>query len=122
LGRFDQWIADSIKNAHMLDDPQAIAQADAAARAFPKGGMPAAIRAQIDEMLKEKARGLYVDPAMIAYSYADLGDKDNTLHWLEVAVAERARSLQVIQIIHELDPYRSDPRFKSILQRMNLSE
>ena len=122
LGRFDQWIADSRKNAQMLDDPQVKAQVEAAARALPRGGMPAAIRAQIEEQLRQKARGLYVDPAGIAYNYAYIGDKEQTLHWLDVAVGERSRSLQVIKIVRELDPFRSDPRFQSILRRMNLPE
>ncbi len=122
MGRYELWLEEANKQATLNNDAQELAVAEAGIRAFPKGGMPAAVRAQIEEMLKQKARGLYVDPASIAYGYAGLGDKEQTLHWLETAVAERSRSLQNIKIIHELDRYHSDPRFRTILAKMGLPE
>jgi TolB-like protein/Flp pilus assembly protein TadD len=122
MGRYDLWLAEWKKSAVLNNDKQDEALQDAAERAFPKGGMRAAIRAAIEELLKQKSRGLYVDPAAIAYNYGILGDKDQAFHWLETAVAERSRQLQVIKIVYGIDSLRSDPRYKSILHRMNLPD
>jgi len=84
--------------------------------------MRGAVRAEIEEHLRQRAKGLYVDPASIAYNYADLGDEEQTLHWLETALAERSRGLQIIKIVSELGPFRSDPRYLAILRKMGLPE
>jgi len=121
-GRYQLWLEEMRKTAVFSNDAQALAVAEASARAFPKGGLHGAIRASIEEQLKQHAQGIYVDPSGIGFSYAALGDKDQAFHWLEMALAERSRGLQTIKVSFELEPFHSDPRYKSILHRMNLPE
>ena len=118
--RYDQWLAELKKAAELAKDAQNIALADAAQRGYSSGGYHAAQRSALQERLKQKKNGTYVDPASIAYNYAALGDAEQTFHWLETAVSERSGRLEVIKSQPELDPFRSDPRYRAILAKMGL--
>jgi len=66
---------------------------------------------------KSQARPYYV-----ASIYATLGDKDKAFAELEKAFDQRDCYLGRIAVDPFFDPLRDDPRFKSLLQRMKLSE
>jgi hypothetical protein len=51
-----------------------------------------------------------------------LGDREQTFRWLDAALTERSRELAVIIIGRQLDPFRSDPRYRAILAKMGLPE
>jgi hypothetical protein len=72
-------------------------------------------------MIEALAKKRYVDPANIAYAYADLGDKDKTFFWLNKALAEKAGGLEVIKIAFDMDAFRSDSRYLDILRRMGMT-
>jgi serine/threonine protein kinase/Tfp pilus assembly protein PilF len=57
----------------------------------------------------------------IAAIYTFLGEKVEAFQWLEVAYQERQSRLPCIRVDPRFDPLRRDPRFQSLLQRMNLS-
>ncbi|HXZ20498.1 MAG TPA: tetratricopeptide repeat protein, partial [Candidatus Acidoferrales bacterium] len=122
MGRYECWLAESKKGATLFNNPQMLSLAEAAARAYAKGGVHAAVRADLDESLRQRAKGLPADPALIAYDYAFLGDKEQTFRWLDAAVSEHTLWISDIKNTPALDPYRSDPRYKAILHRMNLPE
>ena len=72
------------------------------------GFMPAQKRrAQLHAELSKRR---YLDPASVAYDYADTQDKEKTFFWLDKALAEKAGALQVIKVVPGLDNWRSDPR------------
>ena len=54
---------------------------------YPKSGYHATIK-KIIELYLQLAKRRYVDPADIAFDYADLGDKDQAFAWLEKAYPE----------------------------------
>jgi len=56
---------------------------------------------------------------MIA-AYAQLGDHDRALHWVERALEER--DFRVLSTLRDsmLDPLRSDPRFATLLRKYGL--
>ena len=58
----------------------------------------------------------------IAFIYYGFGDKEKAFEWLEKAyqAKEGAMGLGYIKAMPEWDRLRSDPRFKSLLKRMNL--
>jgi len=57
----------------------------------------------------------------VAQAYAALGEKDKAFEWLEKAFADRTIGVgNNIKTDPSFDPLRSDPRFTSILRRMNL--
>jgi tetratricopeptide (TPR) repeat protein len=80
-------------------------------------------RNQATEILSEFLREF--DPrsfpaAMIAEVYIGLGEKDLAFHWLHSAIDQK--DLAVFLKSDPLyDPLRSDPRFSTLLKRMNLA-
>jgi Tfp pilus assembly protein PilF len=121
MGKYDLWLEEWKKAATLNDDQEELAIAEAAARAYAKGGFRAAVSRGI-ERRKQLAQRRYVDPAGIAYEYALLGDKDQTFYWLEKAYAEKAEAMQFIKVAKPMDPFRSDPRYLDLLKRMGLPQ
>lgn len=71
--------------------------------------------------LEADARRRYVPPEQIAMIYANLGDKDRAMKWLETAYETRSGwLLGWAQVDPSYDPLRSDPRFQSLMKRMPL--
>ncbi len=69
--------------------------------------------------LVDAAKSRYVQPYAFALTYLALGDKDQTLNWLEQGVRDRgATFLQFIKTDAFFDPLRSDPRFEAIVQKV----
>jgi serine/threonine-protein kinase len=58
----------------------------------------------------------------IAVIYSGLGDSEQAFSWLEKAYQERSSNLGYLKIDPRFDPLRADPRFKSLLRRMNFPE
>ncbi len=58
----------------------------------------------------------------MAIIYTGLGDKDRGFPWLDVALKHRTAALVFLPTFREFDPLRSDPRFQSLLRRMNFPE
>ena len=56
----------------------------------------------------------------IAWTYAYLDDKDNTIKWLEKAYQKRSHVIVDLKVDPAFDSLRSDPRFKDLLRRMRL--
>ena len=56
----------------------------------------------------------------VACGYALLNDKDNALFWLERAYASGFDRPDLLKSDTDLEPLRSDPRFKEIVQRVSL--
>jgi tetratricopeptide (TPR) repeat protein len=59
--------------------------------------------------------------AAIALIYGQLGDRDNAFRWLDRAVEDRSSFLLFIKVSPRVDPLRSDPRFRELLQRIGLN-
>jgi tetratricopeptide (TPR) repeat protein len=74
------------------------------------------------EELKRQSKLRYVSPYFIAVIYAGLEEKDRAFEWLETTYAERHPYLALLKVEPVFDPLRSDPRFQSLLRRMNFPE
>ena len=68
--------------------------------------------------LKVRSKREYVTTYYIAGMYAGLGEKEQAFEWLEKGYEEREVALAKVD--PWFDPLRSDPRFQSLLCRMNL--
>ena len=77
---------------------------------------------KIVDMMKERVKEQRASPIGIANIYANLGDKDQAIEWLEKAYAEHTPLLRQLQNARVWDGLRSDPRFKDLLKRMGLPE
>jgi serine/threonine-protein kinase len=89
------------------------------AYAYAKQGKRAEAELQITR-LRDQAKTHYIRVYFLAAIYAALGDKDKAFAALEEAFAEKDCFLGRIAIDPAMDPLRDDPRFKSLLKRMNL--
>jgi adenylate cyclase len=69
--------------------------------------------------LEEESKTRYVSPVEIAAFHATLGDNERALVWLERDAAGD-RMLWFSYQNPGFDPLRHDPRFRNLLQRMNL--
>ena len=72
--------------------------------------------------LKQLSQRRYVPPFEFATAYLGLGDKERALAYLEKAYEERSGLLTYLKVDPSYDPLRSDPRFQSLLRRMNFPE
>jgi tetratricopeptide (TPR) repeat protein len=69
---------------------------------------------------KAAARKRYIPPTYFGILFAGLGDKDQTLAWLEKAFQERADLLTWLNVEPMMDDVRSDPRFQNLIRRIGL--
>jgi Tol biopolymer transport system component/TolB-like protein/Tfp pilus assembly protein PilF len=78
-------------------------------------------RAELEHLIG-KRNEKYVSAVNIASGFAVLKETDAALEWLEVAIVERDSNLTWLNIDHEFEYVRDDPRFRRIASRVNLPE
>ncbi len=120
MSKYDLWLEEWRKGASLFNDRDELAIAEEVGRVYTRSGYRLAQTRGI-EMRQQLAKHRYVDPAFIAYKYAELGDKEQTLAWLDKAFAEKSGGLEVIKVVPGLDKWRSDPRYLDLLKRLNLT-
>jgi len=121
IGKYDLWMEELKKSAALNHDPEEAAITEEVAKVYARSGFRAA-NAKDAELRERLAKRRYVDPGVIAFDYAVIGDKEQAFAWLEKAYAEKAGTLQYVKIAHPLDGLRSDPRYVNLLQRMGLPQ
>jgi serine/threonine-protein kinase len=72
------------------------------------------------EAVLERSSTHYVSPACFGIYHAALGQADRMFEFLHAALAERDPYLTRMDAEPYFDPFRSDPRFRDLLDRMNL--
>ncbi len=72
--------------------------------------------------LKKRAEKEYVPASALASIYLGLGETEKALQYLEEAYQQRDVSLVWLKVDWRYDPLRSNPRFQSLLRRMNFPE
>ena len=85
-------------------------------RIYVDAGRPEEARAILDQLLL-RSNSRFVPPYHIAIVYNNLGEKEQTLEWLEKAYAIRDAKMTFIKTM----PWKNvqdDPRFKDILRRV----
>ena len=70
--------------------------------------------------LDASAAQRHVPPSSFAWIYLGLGETDAAFEWLNRAVDECDQYMMPIKTYGFFDPIRADPRFQSLLRRMNL--
>jgi tetratricopeptide (TPR) repeat protein len=89
--------------------------------ALAKLGRRDEARAALDELLRLLSER-FVPPINIALIYNGLGERDEALAWLERGFEQRDPRMAFLKIDPKLNDLRSDPRFISLMQRMNLPQ
>jgi tetratricopeptide (TPR) repeat protein len=77
---------------------------------------------QILNRLDELRRTQYVSAMDSMLVTLALGQVDESLQWLERAIAERSGWVVYLKTDRRLDPLRDNPRFQSILERIELGK
>jgi TolB-like protein/DNA-binding winged helix-turn-helix (wHTH) protein/Tfp pilus assembly protein PilF len=75
--------------------------------------------AKLIEELKERSREHYVSDAVFVEAYIGMGEKDEAMDRLERAFEEHDQWMVDIKSYLAWDALRSDPRFQSLVRRMN---
>ncbi len=94
-------------------------RANAAHEAFERGGERAVERWGVRDILA-RARTTYVEPFEIARSYAFLGDKANTLKFLDESYRRRYPWLILLQTEPDFDFVHSEPSYEALLHKIGL--
>jgi serine/threonine protein kinase/Tfp pilus assembly protein PilF len=74
------------------------------------------------EDLAERSSKHYVSPACFGVYHAAARHTDRMFEYLQAAMAERDPYLTRMDAEPYFDPYRSDPRYRDLLERMNLDD
>jgi hypothetical protein len=71
--------------------------------------------------LKEQSKQRYVAPYDIALVYMGLKEKDQALKYLDMAYTDHSWGMMWLSVDPRFDAVHSDPRYRDILRRMNLT-
>jgi serine/threonine-protein kinase len=89
--------------------------------ALAKAGKQAEARSVLETLLK-LSTDRYVPPYHIALIYNGLGERDQTLAWLERGYLERDSKMVFLSVEPKWNNLHSDPRFVDLLRRVGLSQ
>jgi len=90
-------------------------------RAYERAGLKGLWQFRV-ETLREEAKHEYVPPTDFAQAYAQLGDNEQAMAWLEKAYEERDGYVAYIKTWPMYDPLRGDPRFQALMERMKFPD
>jgi serine/threonine-protein kinase len=85
--------------------------------ALAKLGKRDEAHAALDSLLK-RSKERFVPPCHIAMVYNGLGDRDQTLAWLERAFEQRDPKITFLKVDQKWNNLRADPDFQHLLQRV----
>ncbi|HEV2835982.1 MAG TPA: tetratricopeptide repeat protein, partial [Pyrinomonadaceae bacterium] len=88
--------------------------------AYQKSGWNGFLKVVVDQTISQSNRKQ--PPFVLATFYARLGDKEQTLSWLEKAYEDRDFRMTILGVSFEFDPYRKDPRFVELMRRIGLPQ
>jgi TolB-like protein/tetratricopeptide (TPR) repeat protein len=117
-GRFEEALAEARATFSAMGDAEVV-------KALERGQRQAAYAGAMREaagVLAARARTQYVMAFSVAVLYANAGDKNAAIDWLERAYAQHGAMLPYIRMSPEFEGLRSDPRFQDLLRRLNLAD
>ena len=74
------------------------------------------------ELEMEESKGGQGSEFELAEIYAQLGEKDQALAWLEKAYEKRSVMMMYLKVLPNLDPLRSDTRYEDLVRRVGLPQ
>lgn len=90
------------------------------AATYAAAGQAAEARRQLtDCVLRLQQQKRYIRPGWVAEVYANLGDNDEAITWLERGYREHDDFLALLKVWPAFDGLRSDPRFQALIRRIN---
>ena len=89
-------------------------------RMFEKKGIHGVWEWSLNQQLAQVNKKQYVSPWVLAWQYAELGDREHTLMELEAAYREHSGWLLFLQKEPILDFLHNEPRYRKIVKNMGL--
>jgi serine/threonine-protein kinase len=117
MGNEREAVADREKIISLSGSPELAASIE---DVFIKSGYKGVLRSWLDGMMVISKYG-YVSSYDISQIHARLGEKEETLSWLEKAYTEHDSGLVSLAVDPLFDSVRSDSRFRELLKRLKLS-
>ena len=87
--------------------------------AYAVSGWNGYLQRRVDEMKEHARLKRYVSPFSVALFYAQMGEKNQALAWLEKTYEERNYRLLFIKVDARLDALRTEPRFLELVRRID---
>ena len=113
---YDEALTEAKKFFAVLGDGEVV---DALERGFVKGGYPGAMIEAADTLSARSLRA-HVPAIRIARLYAQAGERDRALDWLEKAWEEHENPLVHLSVGWDWECLREEPRFQDLLRRLDL--
>ena len=111
-------LTEARKFFEVLHDAEVVEALD---RGYAEGGYRRAMKRAGDK-LAARAEQSHVSAIRIARVYAHAGEKERALDWLEKSYERRETTLIHVAVGWDWDDLRGDPRFQSLLRRMNFPQ
>ncbi len=86
---------------------------------YAKMGKTAEAKKVLNE-LREQSKHTYVSPFGVAWICFTLGENDQGFQWLEKAYEDREYEMTSLKVNPLFDNVRSDPKFKTLLKKLDL--
>jgi tetratricopeptide (TPR) repeat protein len=119
--QFEKSFAESEMLARLNHDEQAVASVAAGRARFDAGGEHEFLEGLLMERLQEFKQGR-MDAIAVASAYARLGDKKETLEYLNKAYQRHDYALIFLESWRQFSFLREEPEFQSLLLRLNPTE
>lgn len=116
---YPNFLIESRKEALLVHDKTELAITDAAEKGFAAGGGRGLLQAMLQEEMKLYAKGL-ISPCALADIYILLGNKAESLRYLNLAFEQHDSSLLGVGNAWEFRTLRTDPAYRALIQKMNL--
>jgi TolB-like protein len=113
----DEWKTCGELSGYSVDSESAAAMEQGFRSAGWKGALAKAI-----EFRQAQRKNGYYSAFIIATFYAELGEKEQAFHWLNIAYQEHDWLLISLNSNFRLDPLRSDPRFAELVRKVGLPQ
>jgi len=116
-GMKDEAVASYLKSRTLAGDTaERIAALKAA---YAVSGWKGYLQKRVDEMKEHARLKRYISPFSVALLYAQMGEKNQALAWLEKTYEERNYRLLFIKVDARLDSLRSEPQFLDLVRRID---
>jgi serine/threonine-protein kinase len=115
-GKDDDALAQAKATWTEYGDPEV---AQAITQGYAEAGYPGAMR-RAAAVLEAQGQKSFPDSFSLANIYTHLGDKNQALKWLEKGFDDGESNTRSFLGLPTFDSLRSDPRFQTLMQRMNL--
>ena len=119
-GMYKEAVAEMKTGVTLDNSPQRWDRQPMLAYAYAASGKRDEALRILDEQTRVAKHG-YISPYNFAIIYTGLGDKDRAFEWLEKGYEQRTPLVYRIKSRPLFDPLRSDPRYRELLQKMNLA-